>query len=207
MKQSIGTIAHEGIHQILHNIGVQQRLSRGRCGFQRRSGRVLRADHVSTSGCGGKASACRTICGCTSSAGFCRPESGSGGRNRRQSGRRGRVAQLQRLRGRLVPDALPGLAAKGKVSETICATWPAWDRSSRQPAAPAPQHTAAVRQALWLRLSRLQAALVEHLQSLPYVDPIANQTHYVVLLDTTSMRTAGVTTSPSGAPRVSRRRC
>jgi hypothetical protein len=28
VKQAIGTIAHEGIHQILHNIGVQQRLSR-----------------------------------------------------------------------------------------------------------------------------------------------------------------------------------
>src|SRR5690606_25147069 len=28
MKQSIGTIAHEGIHQILHNIGVQQRMSK-----------------------------------------------------------------------------------------------------------------------------------------------------------------------------------
>ncbi|MDG2383842.1 MAG: DUF1570 domain-containing protein [Pirellulaceae bacterium] len=27
-KQSISTIAHEGVHQILHNIGVQQRLSR-----------------------------------------------------------------------------------------------------------------------------------------------------------------------------------
>src|SRR5262249_2765085 len=28
MKQSIGVIAHEGVHQILHNIGVQERLSR-----------------------------------------------------------------------------------------------------------------------------------------------------------------------------------
>jgi hypothetical protein len=28
IKQSITTIAHEGVHQILHNIGVQQRLSR-----------------------------------------------------------------------------------------------------------------------------------------------------------------------------------
>ncbi|MGE0608893.1 MAG: DUF1570 domain-containing protein, partial [Pirellulales bacterium] len=28
IKQSISTIAHEGVHQILHNIGVQQRLSR-----------------------------------------------------------------------------------------------------------------------------------------------------------------------------------
>ena len=27
VKQSISTIAHEGVHQILHNIGVQQRLS------------------------------------------------------------------------------------------------------------------------------------------------------------------------------------
>ena len=28
VKQSISTIAHEGVHQVLHNIGVQQRLSR-----------------------------------------------------------------------------------------------------------------------------------------------------------------------------------
>jgi hypothetical protein len=28
VKQAIGVVAHEGVHQILHNIGVQQRLSR-----------------------------------------------------------------------------------------------------------------------------------------------------------------------------------
>ena len=27
-KQAISTIAHEGVHQVLHNIGVQKRLSR-----------------------------------------------------------------------------------------------------------------------------------------------------------------------------------
>jgi len=45
----------------------------------------------------------------------------------------------------------------------------------------------------------LEQGLVTHLKSLPYVDPIANQTHYVVLLDSTTRRTAGVTTSPAGA--------
>ncbi len=28
MKQAIATVAHEGVHQVLHNVGVQQRLSR-----------------------------------------------------------------------------------------------------------------------------------------------------------------------------------
>ncbi len=45
----------------------------------------------------------------------------------------------------------------------------------------------------------LETDLVKHLGTLPYADPIANQTHYVVLLDTSTSRTAGVTTSPANA--------
>ena len=44
---------------------------------------------------------------------------------------------------------------------------------------------------------KLENQLIEHLKQLPYTDPIANQTHYVVMLDTAMQRTAGVTTSPA----------
>ncbi|MEX2113084.1 MAG: DUF1570 domain-containing protein [Pirellulales bacterium] len=43
----------------------------------------------------------------------------------------------------------------------------------------------------------IEDALVEHLKSLPYVDPIANQTHYVVMLRSTTQRSVGITTSPA----------
>jgi hypothetical protein len=43
----------------------------------------------------------------------------------------------------------------------------------------------------------IEDALVKHLQSLPYVDPIANQTHYVVLLRLAAQRSVGITTSPA----------
>lgn len=46
--------------------------------------------------------------------------------------------------------------------------------------------------------SALEEKLVAHLRTLPYVDPIANQTHYVVLVDTATLRVASVTTSPAG---------
>ena len=46
LQQALATIAHEGRHQILHNIGVQQRLSHVADVAQRRAGRVLRPhDH------------------------------------------------------------------------------------------------------------------------------------------------------------------
>ena len=35
----------------------------------------------------------------------------------------------------------------------------------------------------------LEEAMLEHLKNLPYVDPIANQTHYVVMLKTATSRT------------------
>ncbi len=66
MKQSIGTIAHEGIHQILHNIGVQQRLSRWPMWLSEGLAEYLRRPPLAL-GCGGKAWVSRTTCGCTSS--------------------------------------------------------------------------------------------------------------------------------------------
>ena len=47
----------------------------------------------------------------------------------------------------------------------------------------------------------IEAALINHVKSLPYSDPVANQTHYVVLLDTAQVRTAGVTSSPAAVLR------
>lgn len=43
----------------------------------------------------------------------------------------------------------------------------------------------------------LEVDLIKHMQGLPYTDPVANQTHYVVLLDTTTAQLTGVTSSPA----------
>ena len=52
-KQSISTIAHEGVHQILHNIGVQQRLSRWPLWFSEGLAEYLRRP-ISASECVGR---------------------------------------------------------------------------------------------------------------------------------------------------------
>jgi len=195
MKQSIGTIAHEGIHQILHNIGVQQRLSRwpmwlseGLAEYfaptsvdQRMRwkgvgmphdlrmyelGRFLKA----SPGAPGEIVAKVVAAGQLNSSGYAAAWALTHYLAERQKEKFQRYLREVASLGPLEP---------GERAAT--------------------QHTDAFVKHFGDDYAKLQAALVEHLQSLPYVDPIANQTHYVVLLDTTSMRTAGVTTSPAGA--------
>lgn len=195
MKQSIGTIAHEGIHQILHNIGVQQRLSRWPMWLSEGLAEYFAPTTVD--------------------------------QRMRWKGV-GMPHDLRMYELGKFLKASPGgpgeivqkvVAAESLNSSGYAAAWALthylaerqqekFQRYLREVASLGPlepgerasgQHTAAFVKHFGDDFAKQQAALVEHLQSLPYVDPIANQTHYVVLLDTSSMRTAGVTTSPAGA--------
>jgi hypothetical protein len=47
------------------------------------------------------------------------------------------------------------------------------------------------------KFPQLEDDLIKYLKKLPYTDPIANQTHYVVLITTGTRRSYGVTTSPA----------
>ena len=45
--------------------------------------------------------------------------------------------------------------------------------------------------------AQIEDDLLKHLKGLPYVDPVANQTHYVIMLDGQALRSARVTSSPA----------
>lgn len=194
LKQAIGTIAHEGIHQILNNIGVQQRLSRWP---------VWLAEGLSE---------------------YFAPTSvdqrlrwkGVGTPNDL------RMFELDRFlkqgstnRGEMVEQTVTAarLSSAGYAS--------AWGLvhylASRQkekfqgylrevarlgPLEPREERRAAEQKKLFVEFfgsdfGALEDAMIEHLKELPYVDPIVNQTHYVVLLKTATSRTIGVTASPA----------
>jgi len=195
MKQSIGTIAHEGIHQILHNIGVQQRLSRWPMWLSEGLAEYFAPTSVDQrmrwKGVGMPHDLRMYELGKFLKA---------------NPGGPGEVVEKVVAAGQLNSS---GYAAAWALTHYLAERQKEkFQRYLREVASLGPlepgeraatQHTAALVKHFGDDFAKLQSALVDHLQALPYVDPIANQTHYVVLLDTTSMRTAGVTTSPSGA--------
>ncbi len=196
MKQSIGTIAHEGIHQILHNIGAQQRLSRWPMWVSEGLAEYFAPTSVD--------------------------------HRLRWKGvgmphdlRMHELAQFMKARpetnGQIIDEVV---GAERLTSSGYAAAWSLTHYlASRQkekfqdflrevaqlgPLEPPDGRSAVVGRRLFVKYfgddyAAIEKALVEHLKSLPYVDPVANQTHYVVLLDSTTRRTAGVTTSPAGA--------
>ncbi len=44
--------------------------------------------------------------------------------------------------------------------------------------------------------------MFEHLSNVSYVDPVANQTHYVVMVETSQQRSTVVTASPAEARKL-----
>jgi hypothetical protein len=198
MKQSIGTIAHEGIHQILHNIGVQQRLSRWPMWLSEGLAEYFAPTTVD--------------------------------QRMRWKGV-GMPHDLRMYELKQYMDAKPGdsgeivkqvVGAERLTSSGYAAAWSLTHYlASRQkekfqaflrdvaklgPLEPREERPGQASRRLFeahfgSNYASLEKAMVEHLKSLPYVDPIANQTHYVVLLDSSTMRTAGVTTSPGNARR------
>ena len=52
-----------------------------------------------------------------------------------------------------------------------------------------------------MKYEELDNQLVAHLARTPYVDPVANQTHYVIMFRASGKREAVVTTSPAEVRR------
>jgi hypothetical protein len=196
IKQSIGVIAHEGIHQILHNIGVQQRLSRWPIWLAEGLAEYFAPTEV--------------------------------GRRMRWKGvgrpHDLRMFELNRVmqqgedaQGEIVEQVV---AAERLSSSGYAAAWSlvhylasrqrdkfhAYLRDVAQLGPLEPRGRGGDRELenLFARhfgtnYAAMEKELVGHLRSLPYVDPIANQTHYVVMIDSAALRAASVTTSPGGA--------
>lgn len=194
VKQSIGTIAHEGIHQILHNIGVQQRLSRwpmwlseGLAEYfapttvgkrlrwkgvgQPNDLRMYELDRFMKARPGGRGEMVQQVVGASrlTSSGYAAAWS--------------LTHYLASRQKKDFEEYLRDVAQLGPLE-------PREGLSSSDPERLFVEHFGD-------DFPRLETDMVAHLRKLPYVDPIANQTHYVVLIDTAAMRTAGVTTSPA----------
>lgn len=198
VKQSIGTIAHEGVHQILHNIGVQQRLSRwpmwiseGLAEYFAPTSvdRRLRWKGVGTPNDLRMYELDRFMQGTPA--------------------RRGEMVEQVVGAGRLTSS---GYAAAWSLTHYLASRqkekFQDYLREIAQlgPLEPREGLSSADPQAIFARhfgsdFAGIEDDLVKHLRTLPYVDPIANQTHYVVLIDTAVMRSAGVTTSPADVRR------
>jgi len=193
-KEAVGTIAHEGVHQILHNIGVQQRLSRWPMWISEGLAEYFAPTSVDKrlrwKGVGmphdmrmyelnrilqGRSDEAGEMVekvvgpGQLTSSGYAAAWSlthylATRKKEKFQDYLR-EVAKLGPLEPR---EAAAGAEARALFNKYFGSDYPA-----------------------------IGEALVKHLRGLPYVDPIANQTHYVVIIDTASMRSAGVTSSPA----------
>lgn len=195
VRQAIGTIAHEGIHQILHNIGVQERLSVWPLWTSEGLAEYFAPTSVDKR---------------------LRWKGVGVPNDLRMHELQKFLAQPARERGQMVEQTV---GAARLTSAGYAAAWGLTHYlASRQkekfhaylhevarlgPLEPAGASAgAAESKKLFVQFfgsdfGAIEDALVKHLQGLPYSDPIANQTHYVVLLDTAAMRSASVTSSPA----------
>jgi len=195
MKQSIGTIAHEGIHQIMHNIGVQERLSR----WPTWTAEGLAEYFAPTS-----------VDARLRWKGVGMPHDL-------------RMYELDRFlkhgsatRGEMIESTVGAvrLTSTGYASAWALTHFLASKRKDKfhaylrevarlGPLEPRDEaHMGADQKRLFTQFfgsnyGALEDDLVKHLKSLPYTDPVLNQTHYVVTLNTNMSRSVAVTASPA----------
>lgn len=190
VKQSISTIAHEGVHQILHNIGVQQRLSHWPIwiseGLPEYFAPTTVGDRIRWKGVG------------------------------KPNDLRMKELEDYLKQGAGKNDLLqPTVEAEGLTSTGYAAAWSLThflagrrrakffaylsDVSQR-----GPLEDFTPRQNIELftkhfgdEYPALDGELVQHLMKLPYEDPILNQTHYVVMMEAGARRGYALTTSPT----------
>jgi hypothetical protein len=195
VKQSISTIAHEGVHQVLHNIGVQRRLSHWPMwigeGLPEYFAPTTVGERVRWKGVG-KVNDLR-------------------------------MKSLEDDLKRLPPDGLirPTVEAQTLTAHGYASAWALThflaERRKTKFAAyltevsqrgPLQTFTVAQNVELFTRhfgddFDALDAELIAHLKKLPYEDPITNQTHYVVMMQVaegvTVRRAYVVTASPKAA--------
>lgn len=189
VKQSISTIAHEGVHQILHNIGVQQRLSQWPIwiseGLPEYFAPTTVGERVRWKGIG------------------------------KPNDLRMRELEDYLKQGAGKNDLVqPTIEAEGLTSTGYAAAWSlthflAGRRRTRffsylaevSQRGPLAEFTPRQNVELFTKhfsdeYSKLDTELVDHLMKLPYDDPIVNQTHYVVMMEAGARRGYALTTSP-----------
>lgn len=197
LKSCISTVAHEGVHQILHNIGVQQRLSRWPMWISEGLPEYFSPTSIGT--------------------GLRWKGAGQVNDLRMHS-----MADNIKTRTRPAGSGAGSLTEWIIAADRIDADGYAWSWAlthflgeKRKPQfqsyltevttfAPMKPWTAQDRHALFVKhfgsdFKKLDADLLKHLYALPYIDPIENMTHYVILIDTGLRKTASMTPSPQSA--------
>jgi hypothetical protein len=194
LKECISTVAHEGVHQILHNIGVQQRLSRWPMWISEGLPEYFAPTSI---GAGLKWIGAGQV------------------NNLRMRSMADNIKTGQRPAG---SGTLGSLTEWVIAADKIDGDGYAWSwalthflgEKRREPFQryltdvakfePLKPLNATARKELFIKhfgddFKKLDADLLAHLYKLPYVDPIENMTHYVVMLDIAGQRMCQMTTS------------
>lgn len=191
VRQSISTIAHEGVHQILHSIGVQQRLSEWPAwiseGVPEFFSPTSTDKRVRWAGVGKpnpmRMHSLKTHLQADPSV------------LRNGDFLRKTVASKQlTVTGYAMAWALTDYLAKNKREEFFAYLR---EVSAAKPLDDPPDSTALFEKHFGGDYEKLQTLVLKHLAKLPYVDPILNQPHYVAVIDLAGVRRVMVTSSPA----------
>lgn len=195
IKQSISTIAHEGVHQIFHNIGVQQRLSDWPMWLGEGVPEYCAPTHtdrrVRWKGVG-TVNDLRMY----SLAELLKSQ----GRSLSEGRLVERTVRSSNLDsgGYATAWALTYHLAKNRTREFRDYIQ---DVSRLQPLQDDVDHEAVFTRHFGDDFATLQQQMLTSLKGLPYQDPVANQPHFMALLDTPLRRSTMVTTSPASIRR------
>jgi hypothetical protein len=181
VKQAISTIAHEGVHQVLHNIGVQHRLSSWPTWISEGLPEYFAPTSVDKGirwkGVGlTNDLRMKSLDGHLKAGGLAAP-----GKSLKDTVEAPDLTAL----GYAWAWALTHYLAERKQEAffaylaEVSQTGPMEERSSSEEAALFSKHFGD-------DYAAIEAALIQHLKKLPYADPVANQTHYVTMLQVTS---------------------
>ncbi|HVX14709.1 MAG TPA: DUF1570 domain-containing protein [Pirellulales bacterium] len=189
VKQSISTIAHEGVHQVLHNIGVQQRLSEWPMWISEGLPEYFAPTSV------GKGVRWKGV-GKSNDLRMKELED----RLKQSGGRADLVwpavdAEQLNATGYAAAWALTHFLAERRKEKFVAYLA---DVSRRGPLESfGKQDNIALFQKHFADdFAAFDNEVVKHLQKLPYEDPIANQTHYVAMAQMGALRSYMITTSP-----------
>jgi hypothetical protein len=192
LKQAVSTVAHEGVHQILHNIGVQQRLSRWPMWISEGLPEYFAPTDVAR-GVRWKGLGLVNDLRFYSLKEFFK--------NRGPAGEPGAVVRDTVAARQLTADgyaaawALTFYLSKLKADDffaylrEVSQIGPLEESST--------DHVAVFNQHFGSDYAALEDAMLKYLQKQPYVDPVENQTHYVAMVTTNLRRSVMITTSPA----------
>lgn len=195
LKECISTVAHEGVHQILHNIGVQQRLSRWPMWISEGLPEYFAPTSIGA-GLRWKGAGQVNDMRMRSMAQNIKTQTKPAGSERAAS-----LTEWVIAADRIDADgyawswALTHFLGEKRREQFQKYLVDVTQFQALKPLEPAD------RKALFVKhfgddFKKLDSDLLKHLYKLPYTDPIENMTHYVVLLDISGQRAYQMTPSP-----------